>query len=343
MAQPNNPPKELKLLLSNPEVRFAIEAARQAALIVRRVQQELITPALTKEDRSPVTVADFAAQAVIGRLLAQFYPSDALVAEEDSAALGEPDNAPTLELVTRFVGEGDRRVSPEQVCGWIDHNRADSAERFWTLDPIDGTKGFLRGEQYAVALALVVGGRVQVGVLGCPNLTAASRPEIGGAGALVVAACGQGAWTTSLSRVEPVPFERLNVSQVNQTSQARILRSVESGHTNVDQIGEFARLLGVEEPAVSMDSQAKYAVLAAGQGDLYLRLLSTEKPNYRERIWDQAAGAIIIEEAGGRVTDLDGQALDFNSGRMLKNNRGILASNSLLHPAALSALRRLGA
>jgi 3'(2'), 5'-bisphosphate nucleotidase len=213
----------------------------------------------------------------------------------------------------------------------------------WNLDPIDGTKGFLRGEQYAVALALVMGGRVQVGVLGCPNLTAASRPEIGGAGALVVAGRGQGAWITALSGVEPGPFERLYVSQVSQSSQARILRSVESGHTNVDQIGEFARLLEVEAPAVSMDSQAKYAVLAAGQGDLYLRLLSTEKPNYRERIWDQAAGAIIIEEAGGRVTDLDGQPLDFTTGRTLKNNRGILASNGLLHPVALSALRRLGA
>jgi len=51
------------------------------------------------------------------------------------------------------------------VCEWIDRGGSDYARRFWTLDPIDGTKGFLRGDQYAVALALVVDGKVQVGVL----------------------------------------------------------------------------------------------------------------------------------------------------------------------------------
>lgn len=59
---------------TQPEIQFALQAARQAALVVRQVQQDLITPALTKQDRSPVTVADFAAQAVVGRLLAQAFP-----------------------------------------------------------------------------------------------------------------------------------------------------------------------------------------------------------------------------------------------------------------------------
>jgi 3'(2'), 5'-bisphosphate nucleotidase len=92
-----------------------------------------------------------------------------------------------------------------------------------------------------------------------------------------------------------------------------------------------------------MDSQAKYAVLAAGQGDLMLRLLSASQPNYREKIWDQAAGSRVLEEAGGQITDLDGKPLDFTTGRSLRDNRGILASNHLLHTAALSALRQIGA
>lgn len=326
---------------TQPEIQFALQAARQAALVVRQVQQELITPALTKQDRSPVTVADFAAQAVVGRLLAQAFPHDRLVAEEDSAPLRQPDNAPLLDQVTRFLQRIDPHASPAQVCAWIDFNRVDSAARFWTLDPIDGTKGFLRGEQYAVALALVVDGKVQVGVLGCPNLIHASTSEIGGPGSLVIGVLGQGAWATSLNMDEP--FFRLGVSPINQPAQARILRSVESGHTNVDQVGQFAQALGVAVSPVSMDSQAKYAVLAAGHGDLYLRLLSPDKPDYREKIWDQAAGSIVIEEAGGQVTDLDGRPLDFTTGRSLKNNRGILASNRSLHPAALSALRQVGA
>jgi 3'(2'), 5'-bisphosphate nucleotidase len=66
--------------LNNPEIQFAIRAVRQAALLVQQVQAKLVTPALTKDDRSPVTVADFAAQAAVGRLLSRTFPDDALVA-----------------------------------------------------------------------------------------------------------------------------------------------------------------------------------------------------------------------------------------------------------------------
>jgi 3'(2'), 5'-bisphosphate nucleotidase len=90
-----------------------------------------------------------------------------------------------------------------------------------------------------------------------------------------------------------------------------------------------------------MDSQAKYAVLAAGAGDLLLRLLSARHPNYREKIWDQAAGALIVEEAGGRVSDLEGQPLDFTAGRTLARNRGLLASNGYLHAVALRAVQQV--
>jgi 3'(2'), 5'-bisphosphate nucleotidase len=92
-----------------------------------------------------------------------------------------------------------------------------------------------------------------------------------------------------------------------------------------------------------MDSQAKYAVLASGHGELYLRLLSPKRPDYREKIWDQAAGSLLVEEAGGTVTDLHGKSLDFAAGKTLANNRGILASNQHLHLQSVNALRAIGA
>jgi 3'(2'), 5'-bisphosphate nucleotidase len=92
-----------------------------------------------------------------------------------------------------------------------------------------------------------------------------------------------------------------------------------------------------------MDSQAKYAVLAAGVGDVNLRLISPKMPAYRERIWDQAAGSIVVEEAGGRVTDLDGKPLDFAQGRTLATNRGVLATNGQLHDALLDGLKEIHA
>ncbi len=329
------------MLTNTPELGFAIDAVRQASLLVKQVQAEMVSSALTKDDRSPVTVADFAAQALVGYLLDQAFPDDAMIGEENSSVLQTPEECATLERIAYFVGQYTSGATPETVCQWIDRGSAQSAARYWTLDPIDGTKGFLRGDQYAVALALVVDGDIKVGVLGCPNLRDGYKPEIGGPGSLVAAVRGEGTWVTAIEG--QAEFKQIRVSPLTNPTEARLLRSFESGHTNVSQIDIFANSLGVAAEPVRMDSQAKYAVLAAGQGELYLRLLSASRSDYREKIWDQAAGAIVIEEAGGKVTDLDGKPLDFTQGRMLAKNRGVCGSNGALHAQALKALKEIGA
>jgi len=325
--------------LNNEEIRFAVDAVRRASRLVAEIQDELVSPALTKDDRSPVTMADFASQALVSRLLQESFPDDPLVGEEDAGAL-RMDRA-NLERVTSFVRRYVAGADPDLVCAWIDRGAAEPSRRFWTLDPIDGTKGFLRRDQYAVALALVVDGSVQLGVLGCPKLSEACRPDYSGPGTLVIAVRGQGTWMSPLNG--EAPFERLFASRLEDPAGARLLRSFEAGHTNVSQIDEFAALLGVQAEPVRMDSQAKYALLAAGHGELMVRLLSPSKPDYREKIWDQAAGSLVIQEAGGTVTDLDGTLLDFTTGRTLAGNRGVLASNTRLHAVALKALKTIRA
>lgn len=329
------------LITDSPEVRFTIQAVQQAALLVRQVQAELVSPALTKDDRSPVTIADFASQALVAQLLAQEFPADPLVAEEDSAALLAQGSEQDLHFVTQFVSRVTGPANPAQVCAWIDRGGSSSASRFWTLDPIDGTKGFLRGDQYAVALALIQHGQVQIGALGCPNLVDGQTPNFNGSGSLVIAVRGEGTWTTSLE--SPGAFQPLHVSAQSDPSQARLLRSFESGHTNVSQIDRFVEALEIRAAPLRMDSQAKYAVLAAGGGDLLVRLISPSKPDYREKIWDQAAGALVLEQAGGRISDLEGKNLDFSGGRTLAHNRGVLASNGTLHAPALATLAQIGA
>lgn len=327
--------------LTHPEVKFAVEAVQKASQLVRLVQRETVTSALTKGDKSPVTIADFASQALVSQMLSTRFPDAVMVGEESSAQLKAPESAEMLAQITSFVRRFVPDASPDSVCEWIDLGSAESAPRFWTLDPIDGTKGFLRGDQYAVAFALVENGQVQIGVLGCPNLTNGYKPEMGGPGSLVLAVRGQGTWTTSLE--SPGEWTPLKVSPTADPSQTRIMRSFESGHTDADKIDEFAAKLGTSAEPVRMDSQAKYAVMAAGQGEIILRLLSPKQPDYREKIWDQAAGSLILEEAGGRISDLSGKPLDFTQGRMLVNNRGVLASNGALHEAALAALAAVGA
>lgn len=327
--------------LNSAEIRFAIKAARQAALMVKDIQKEMVSESLTKGDKSPVTIADFASQALVSHLLQSTFPNDPMVAEEDSSALQKSENHKTLQAITSFVQTRIQNANSKSVSEWIDYGNSKHADRFWTLDPIDGTKGFLRGEQYAVAFALILQGKVEIGVLACPNLTDGQTQEVGGPGSLIIAQRGQGAWTTDL--FGRMRFSQLHVSDITEPTRTRFLRSFEAGHTNVSQLDLIGQEMGVTAKPVRLDSQAKYSILAAGAGDALFRLISEKALDYKEKIWDQAAGSIICEEAGGKITDLDGNPLDFTQGRTLSKNRGVLATNGLLHQAALLAIKSVGA
>jgi HAL2 family 3'(2'),5'-bisphosphate nucleotidase len=314
------------------DIKFAIETVRLAGRLVQDLQQDLGSLALRKEDRSPVTVADFSSQALVGERFIRYRPEDPLVAEESSKRLME--DHPTLQRVIEAISRIHPGASQEEICEWIDRGAMQAADRYWTLDPIDGTKGFLRGDQYVVALALIENGRVLLGAMSCPNLNAGLQPEIGGPGCVVYAQRGYGAWVLGRDGGK----RRLKVSAVEAPSQVRLLRSFEDAHTDTRQLTDLIERMGIQADPVRMDSQAKYALMADGNGDLLFRLVPHTSPGYREYIWDQAAGSLIVEEAGGRVTDLMGKDLDFNQSPRLANNIGVLASNGSLHSAALEAL-----
>ena len=88
-----------------------------------------------------------------------------------------------------------------------------------------------------------------------------------------------------------------------------------------------------------MDSQAKYASIARGAGDIYLRL--PVRKDYEEKIWDHAAGDLIVREAGGEVTDVEGRRLDFGRGRTLKGNVGVVAARREVHGRVLEGVREV--
>ncbi len=324
--------------ISSPEVEFAIEVAERAGRLAQIIQHQMVPQALAKDDRSPVTVADFAVQGLVGWMLERKLDSDTLVAEEDTRLLRTEAGKGTLEQVKEFLAQEGLPADGESVLQWIDRGGGAPRGRFWTLDPIDGTKGFLRQAQFATALALVEGGRVQVAILGCPNLSfdGNSSPRVG---LLFAAVRGRGAWMRALQG--PAGFDPIRVSSVSDPGRSRLLRSVETGHTNASLFGRILRRLGSTSEPVLMDSQAKYGLLASGRAELLLRLISRAHTDYREKIWDQAAGSLIVEEAGGMVTDLDGRVLDFSHGDTLAQNRGVVASNGQLHEPALSAIRHL--
>jgi 3'-phosphoadenosine 5'-phosphosulfate (PAPS) 3'-phosphatase len=321
------------------EREVAVQAVREAARLCWAVAGEISPEVLAKKDKSPVTVADFGSQALIARTLLEVFPDDPIIAEEDSAELRLPENATILDQVLRHVrdvraaGASDMAPDGEEVCRWIDRGgTSEYRDRFWTLDPIDGTKGFLRGEQYAVALALITEGQVAVAALACPGLDAvfyAVRAE--GAFVLPLEARAEG---------DAGPPVRAHVSGHDDPAAARFCESVESGHSAHGDAASIAARLGMTAPPLRMDSQAKYAIVARGEADIYLRLPT--RADYREKIWDHAAGALIVAESGGTVTDIHGKPLEFHHGRELVANRGVVVTNGRLHDRVLEAIGELG-
>jgi 3'(2'), 5'-bisphosphate nucleotidase len=317
------------------ETAFALTLVREACTLTRRVQDDVVanSDSLTKGDRSPVTLADLTVQAVIGRRLSERFPDDAFLAEEDSGSL---EASPTLaSKVLSLAGGAIPELDASGLADALDRgNHPGGADgRHWVLDPVDGTKGFLRGQQYAIALALVDGGEVVVGALGCPNLPAPGERGNGN-GWIFNAARGAGAWAEPAGGGE---IASAKVDAISDSSRAIVCESVEAAHAAHSVQAGIARRLGITVEPYRIDSQCKYAVLARGEASIYLRLPRDE--SYREKVWDHAAGAIVIEEAGGRVSDLDGSALDFSKGRRLATGRGIIATNGVLHEAVLDACR----
>lgn len=321
------------------ELQFARRVVLTASRLGRTIQDEMTADAITKSDQSPVSVADFAIQAVIAHELNKHYPNDSLVGEEQAAPLRQTDQKETLEQVVSFVQTVVPDANEKRVCDWIEKGTGVPDNRYWTLDPVDGTKGFLRGDQYAICLALIQNGKVQLGVLGCPNLTDASEEDRHGPGTLAYAERKGGAWCEPI--FEEQDKRALTVTDTTNPEDSVAVRSFESDHTDEELMQDLMNDLDIQQEAVKLDSQAKYAVLAGGAVDMYFRLLSVENPAYKECIWDQAAGSLIVKEAGGKVSDLDGRPLDFSTGRKLRNNRGVLATNGELHNPCLRAIDRV--
>ena len=316
------------------EKETAIRAVTAASNLLKGIQNDL-KRSIQKEDRTPVTVADYGSQAVICKIINETFPEDPIVAEEDSNELSKPEHAEILSQVTHYVNTSFPRVSSGEVCQWIDLGSGSISRRYWTLDPIDGTKGFLRGDQYAIALALIEEGTVRVGALACPNLILDSHGGEKGHGGLFVAARGQG---TAQFDMAGDSGRRIRVSNVNSPPQALLTESLESAHSHHQLNLELAKKLGISRPSIRMDSQAKYAILARGEASIYVRIPSPQTPDYREKIWDHAAGSILVEEAGGKVTDALDRGLDFRCGKKLEKNYGIIVTNGWLHSTVVNAL-----
>jgi 3'(2'), 5'-bisphosphate nucleotidase len=135
---------------------------------------------------------------------------------------------------------------------------------------------------------------------------------------------GQGATSRPLSKGALTEAKAIKMKPLSDVTQATFCESVEAGHSSQGDNAAIASKLGITKPSVRMDSQAKYCSIARGAGDLYLRLPVSK--TYQEKIWDHAAGVVLVQEAGGEVSDAYGKPLDFGLGRTLRENKGVVAA-----------------
>ncbi|AED91370.1 unnamed protein product [Arabidopsis thaliana] len=324
------------------ELAAAKKAVSLAARLSQEVQKSLLqSDVRSKSDKSPVTAADYGSQAVISHVLErELHPEPLyLVAEENAEDLHKNGAEEFLESITKLVNNAlasddsyaNSSLSMDDVRKAIDHGRSQggSSGRHWILDPVDGTRGFVKGEEYAVALALLVEGKVVLGVMACPKL---ENHKSSSSGCLFFATVGEGAYVQSLEG-DSHPPQKVQVSNIENPEEATF---VESSHKPIPIHSSIANKLGIKAPPLRIHSQVKYAALARGDAEIYLRF--TLK-GYREFIWNHAAGAIITTEAGGVVCDADGNPLDFSRGNHLEHKTGIVVSTKNLMPRLLKAIR----
>lgn len=325
--------------LDDPVLASFLAAVSNAARVTRHVANGLTAEGrAAKLDASPVTVADLAAQAVVARHLGFAVP---LVAEESAELLGEGGSASfrlaVLEAV-RIVYPG---IALDEVRQAIDAGMDARQEATWdALDPIDGTKGYVRGGQYAIALARIADGRPTRAAMACPRLAKQSEPlEVAREpGCVFVAAAGKGTWEVD---ADSGAVAGVRATQARRGA-LRLAMSWESEHGDREGVAARLEAAGLPFTAVRVDSQAKYGLVARGDADAYVRLPHQGERVRREYVWDHAAGALVAAEAGARVTDLLGLELDFGCGRRLERNFGILCAAPWAHAALLPLFTREG-
>lgn len=315
-----------------------IQAARQAAALCRAVQHKHIMPyqgtdnnnVARKVGAEPVTIADYGAQAILCRALSQVFPDDAVIAEEGSQQFCElidpADQQEVADLITQVLGEG---VSVDQVIGWLDYGRGRQAERTWVIDPIDGTKGFIALRQYVIAIGILQQGQISGGVMAAPGYLH---------GGTIFYTADGGACAEALVGG---PARRIRVSERTAPETLIALESYEKSHASQELMLQLREVAGIAGAQVErIDSQEKYARVAAGDADLYLRLprITSTRPHM---IWDHAAGTALVQAAGGIVSDVDGSPLDFSLGSTLARNKGMIVANPYIHERLVAAARQM--
>lgn len=346
------------------ELEIGCLAVQRAARLTKQILASVDKGALDKHDNTPVTIADFAAQALIISAIHHVFPADQFVGEESSGALRE--NPQLLDRVwevvstTKLDDAEDQNIalatpsSPDEMLALIDlggNGAGGSQGRIWVLDPVDGTATFIKGQQYAVCLALLEDGHEKVGVLGCPNLKldepcalhARVQEDVvdsAGPGQMLSAVVGQGAYLQALSNTACLSERRrLPAKQASDASAVRFVDCEDSDSTDYSKHAQVAAALHAPWPAAAdlWSSQMRYVAVAVGEGNTLIKIV--RQPEHRSSIWDHAGGMLIAQEVGCTITDVEGNPVSCAEGRKLAEAYGLVVAPAPVHATVLAAVQ----
>lgn len=231
--------------------------------------------------------------------------------EEVTAADREANDLIVRTLLTEFPDDG---ILAEESK---DTDRRLEKERVWLIDPMDGTKNFIqRDGDFAVQIGLALNGEVVAGVVYQPVRDVLYR-----------AARGAGSWIETADR----GTERMTVSNV--TDPGEMILASSRSHPSARMERVRARF-GFKNELRRGSVGVKIGLITEQQADIYLHLSPSTKQ------WDTCGPQIILEEAGGKLTDLFGQPLRYNGVR-IDNRNGIVATNGAAHEIVIENLKPL--
>ncbi|KAI3343623.1 carbohydrate phosphatase [Ustulina deusta] len=342
------------------ELQVAIRAVQSAAKISQSVLSSDDKGTVEKADLSPVTIADFAIQALLTASVHGVFPDDAFVGEESAADLREN---PLLlrrvwELLLRLRDDEAESLcklppSPEDMCDMIDRcgfgePGGPESGRVWVFDPIDGTQTFVRREAYAINVALLEGGRQVLSVVGCPTLPADVSAPIDnstvdptGLGSIVFAVKGHGTYVRPLvekaggevvvRKLEPYAAS-VSVADLRAVSCYYMLDSgVDDAHEAI-----LSRLGITTKGCDFLAWVLRWVTLGLGLANITVWVY--RKRERTAKIWDHAGAMLLFEELGGKITDIDGKEIDLTAGRKLTQNHGFVAAPRGLHDLVLKTV-----
>ena len=297
------------------ELEIAVEIVRKATEITEWFSKKGIKSYL-KLDQSPVTLADFASQIYIISRLKEYFPDDEILAEEENI-----DFIDTMaeNLIIQCFNE----INLEEIEN-IKENfgyRGKSSDRQWTVDPIDGTVGYQKGLSYAVGVGLMSKSIPKVSAIAVPNYNEKSL-------AIFSAEENQGTHVSYDNK----DLIQIKVSQIEEVQAIRLCHSL---HYDQPWVLKFAKEIGINN-FIQIDSMVKFCMVAEGIADLYIKPLDAAY----SFTWDFMPGDLILREAGGAVTDLNGERLKFKKEKCIRTAPGIFASNGTLHNKILELYKQ---